>query len=292
MKITIDPDSGFCFGVVRAVDIAEKELDSDGFLYCLGDIVHNGLELNRLQKKGLEVIEHNDLKRLKNCKVLIRAHGEPPATYKIALQNNIELIDASCPVVLKLQKTISIAFEEMKEKDGQIIIYGREGHPEVNGLVGQTNNKAIVINSHQDLEKINYLKPIRMFSQTTKSTEEYQDMINNIKDRLHEIESDSNATNDFISYNTICSKVSRRVPHLRKFAKQHDIIIFVSGKKSSNGMFLYSICKSVNQNTYLVSEISDLKKQWFKKNKSIGISGATSTPMWLMEKVKNVIKNF
>ena len=284
MKITIDQDSGFCFGVVFAIQMAEAELDVNGSLYCLGDIVHNNMEVERLSKKGLKIINHDQLRSLHDCKVLIRAHGEPPETYQIAIKNNIELIDASCPVVLKLQNRVRTSYEDIAEKNGQIVIYGETGHAEVNGLVGQTGGEAIILTGEQDLDKIDFNRPVYLFSQTTKSTAGFNHIKGVIEQRVKEHKGDLE-TEDFISNDTICRQVSNREPQLERFATQHDVIIFVSGKKSSNGKALYGVCKNVNDNTYFVSEVSDIQIDWFDKADTIGICGATSTPMWLMQDV-------
>jgi len=287
MRIEIDKNSGFCFGVVYAIQVAEDELEKSSKLYCLGDIVHNNVEVERLQKKGLVTINHKELKQLKNVKVLIRAHGEPPETYKIAFENNIQLIDASCPVVLRLQNKIKIEAEHLENK-GQVVIYGKLGHAEVNGLVGQTKNKAIVVEEIQDLDKVDYSKPITLFSQTTKSSEGFYKIQKEIKRRIRI----NKIRNEFNINNTLCSQVSSRNEELIFFSKKHQVIIFVSGKKSSNGKMLYEVCKSQNKNTYFVSNIDELKKEWFINVNSIGICGATSTPMWLMENISKKIKDF
>ncbi len=285
MQIEIDKNSGFCFGVVYAIQIAENELKNNNKLYCLGDIVHNNVEVERLQKKGLITIDHKKLKELKNTKVLIRAHGEPPETYKIAFENNIQLIDASCPVVLRLQNKIKTESDSLKDY-GQIVIYGKIGHAEVNGLIGQTKNKVIVIENTTDLDKLDYSKPITLFSQTTKSSEGFYQIQEEIKRRikLHK------AKQNFKINNTLCSQVSSRNEELINFSKKHQVIIFVSGKKSSNGKMLYEVCKSQNSNTYFVSNKDALQKQWFKNVKSVGVCGATSTPMWVMEEILQKIK--
>jgi 4-hydroxy-3-methylbut-2-enyl diphosphate reductase len=287
MKIEIDSNSGFCFGVVYAIQKAESELKKSDKLYCLGDIVHNNVEVKRLQDKGLVTIDYEQYKELRNCKVLIRAHGEPPETYKIAIENNIELIDASCPVVLKLQNKIKTGFDLISDEDGQLIIYGKQGHAEVIGLLGQTNNRGLVISNFEDLDKIDYSKPINLFSQTTKSRTGYADIIEEIKKRM--LEKQGNSEINFISNNTICSQVSHRDVQLQSFAENHDVIIFVSGLKSSNGKVLYEVCKSKNEKTYFVSDYGELKKEWFFDAESVGICGATSTPGWLMEKIKEEI---
>ncbi|MDQ3050883.1 MAG: 4-hydroxy-3-methylbut-2-enyl diphosphate reductase [Bacteroidota bacterium] len=284
MKITVDPESGFCFGVVFAIQMAEAELESSGNLYCLGDIVHNNMEVERLTRKGLKIINHEQLRELRDCKVLIRAHGEPPETYQIAIKNNIELIDASCPVVLKLQNRVRNSYEEIKKTNGQVVIYGETGHAEVNGLVGQTGGEAIILTGEQDIEKIDFSRPIYLFSQTTKSTEGFEHIRAVIENRVRSVKGVLE-TQDFIANDTICRQVSNREPQLEKFAVQHDVIVFVSGKKSSNGKALFGVCKAVNPNTYFVSEAAEIQHEWLKNAQSVGICGATSTPMWLMEDV-------
>ena len=288
MKIEIDTNSGFCFGVVNAIQLAEMELEKNDTLYCLGDIVHNSAEVERLKKKGLITIDHKQFKNLKNCKVLLRAHGEPPETYATAIQNNIQLIDASCPVVLKLQNNIKLGFDAILAKGGQVVIYGKEGHAEVNGLVGQTNGRAIVIGGMDDLHKIDFSKPVNLFSQTTKSIEGFYEAQKEIEKRM--IETQKTEDIEFITNDTICRQVSHRQPQLREFVKKHDVVIFVSGQKSSNGRMLYQVCKSENPNTYFVSDADELQNKWFNNTNSVGVCGATSTPRWLMEKVARNIK--
>jgi 4-hydroxy-3-methylbut-2-enyl diphosphate reductase len=290
MKITIDPDSGFCFGVVFAIQMAENELDQSGTLYCLGDIVHNNMEVERLTKKGLKIINHEQLEQLRDCKVLIRAHGEPPETYKTAIKNNIELIDASCPVVLKLQNRVRTSFEDINEGDGQVVIYGEAGHAEVNGLVGQTRGEAILITGEHDLHKIDFTKPVYLFSQTTKSTKGFNHIREVIESRVAEHKGQV-TPGDFSANDTICRQVSNREPQLKQFSSDHDIIIFVSGKKSSNGQALYGVCKSVNPRTYFVSQVEEIDPEWIEGVNSVGICGATSTPMWLMEDVASRLRH-
>ena len=290
MKVTIDPGSGFCFGVVYAIQMAEEELDRTGNLFCLGDIVHNNMEVERLQAKGLKIINHDDLKSLKNCKVLIRAHGEPPSTYQLAIENNIELIDASCPVVLKLQNRVRNSFDDI-EDDGQIVIYGEQGHAEVNGLVGQTNGKAIVVKTEEDLAQVNFSKPIHFFSQTTKSTVGFEKMEQIIQERIVK-QKGSLEEGDFNSNDTLCRQVSNREPHLKKFSANYDVVVFVSGKKSSNGKALYNTCKTVNEKSYFISSPDELEPAWFNNIETVGIAGATSTPLWLMEQVQEEIISF
>lgn len=289
MIAEIDKKSGFCFGVIRAIDAAEAELKNENQLFCLGDIVHNEMEVNRLQDKGLKVISHEELKKLNNTKVLLRAHGEPPETYKLASENNISLIDASCPIVLKLQQRVKSAYEEMKKINGQLIIFGKHGHAEVIGLSGQTENTAIVIEKSDEIAKIDFSKAIRLFAQTTKSIEEYAKLKELISER---IKMTDNGNSDFVAYDSICRQVSNRYEDLKKFSMKYDIIIFVSGKNSSNGKFLFEICKSVNKKTYFVSDSSELERAWFNNIENAGICGATSTPMWLMEEIANIIRSY
>ncbi len=288
MQVTIDSNSGFCFGVVYAIQMAEDELDRSGHLYCLGDIVHNGEEVERLKAKGLEIIDHQQLQTLKDCKVLIRAHGEPPSTYQLAIRNNIELIDASCPVVLKLQHRVKTSFEEVEGLGGQVVIYGQPGHAEVNGLVGQTDGKAIVVFSEEDLNNINFDLPVHFFSQTTKSTKGFEKMERLIQERILQHKG-SLEEGDFVSNDTLCRQVSNREPQLLKFAAAHDVVVFVSGRKSSNGKALYSVCQSVNPRSYFISHPDELNSEWFAFFSTVGIAGATSTPMWLMEQVADRI---
>jgi 4-hydroxy-3-methylbut-2-enyl diphosphate reductase len=288
MNVTIDPHSGFCFGVVYAIEIAERELRKSPELYCLGDIVHNNMEVNRLKELGLIIIEHEDLPQLHDCKVLIRAHGEPPSTYQIAVKNNIQLIDASCTIVLNLQQEVRHGYEEMQQKNGQIVIYGKEGHAEVNGLKGQTYGEAIIISNEKDIGKIDFTRPVRLYSQTTKSVEGFGNLVHLIGKEMRKAQGRDDV--DFIWNDSICRQVSNRIDQLKEFSAQFDIVIFVSGKKSSNGMFLYEVCRSVNGNTHLVSQKEDLEKQWFGRDSSVGICGATSTPMWLMEEMAGEIR--
>lgn len=273
LQVNIDASSGFCFGVIYAVEMAEDILDEEHKLYCLGDIVHNDEEIARLAVKGLEIISHEQLKNLKDCKVLIRAHGEPSATYQIALENNIELIDASCPVVLKLQNRIKNSYDKKED----IYIYGKHGHAEIIGLKAQTSENAVVFENFEEIEHTDLPSKITLYSQTTKSTAQFY----NIKEKLEQkgIEVNSN--------DTICRQVSNRDHELKNFAAQYDVIIFVSGKKSSNGKVLYNVCKSINEKTYFISKFEDIDQHWFTQGNSVGICGATSTPMWLMEQIKS-----
>jgi len=289
MQVTIDKYSGFCFGVVYAIQMAEEVLKQEGSLYCLGDIVHNNKEVERLNSLGLKIINHADLGNLSDCKVLIRAHGEPPSTYKLAMKNNIQLLDASCPVVLKLQHQIKEGHEELKDIDGQVIIFGKEGHAEVTGLVGQTNGDAIIVATVDDLEKIDFSKSISIYSQTTKSPQAFKDITLEIEKR---VKLSSNSEVKYIVNDTLCRQVSGREPQLKQFSIENDVIIFVSGKKSSNGKMLYKSCKSENPNSYFVSDVDELNSDWFKHSRTVGICGATSTPRWLMENVQKQIEKF
>ncbi|SEM25521.1 4-hydroxy-3-methylbut-2-enyl diphosphate reductase [bacterium A37T11] len=278
LQVSIDKDSGFCFGVVYAIDMAEEILEEDGYLYCLGDIVHNDEEVARLTAKGLRIIDHDDLPQLKNEKVLIRAHGEAPDTYRIALENNITLIDASCPVVLKLQNRVKTSFDEQEK----ILIFGKHGHAEVIGLQGQTNNEALVFQDLAELDGVELPAKFTLYSQTTKSTDKFYAIKDNLLSRGYEVKA-----ND-----TICRQVSNRYEDLGIFAQKFDKIVFVSGKKSSNGRVLYEVCLKNNPQSYFVSDPEELSIDMFNPEERIGICGATSTPMWLMEKVKTVLEGY
>lgn len=286
MLITIDKDSGFCFGVINAIRTAEEYLSQQQHLYCLGDIVHNNEEVKRLADKGLQVITYEEFAQLKDTTVLIRAHGEPPETYALAQANNIKLIDATCPVVLHLQKDIKKEYES-KGKERQILIYGKKGHAEVTGLVGQTQRNGIVISSVQDLENVDYKRPSTLYSQTTQSVEDYYQLIESLKTGYEKARSSA----QFEYHDTICRLVANRSQHIRSFAQQHNIILFVSGEKSSNGLYLFDICKKANPNSYFISHIEQLKQYKFSDKESIGICGATSTPMWLMEQIKDTLQS-
>jgi 4-hydroxy-3-methylbut-2-enyl diphosphate reductase len=285
IKIEIDEHSGFCFGVVTAIKKAEEELSKGGVLYCLGDIVHNGSEVKRLEEAGLVTIDHEQFAKLHDVKVLLRAHGEPPATYEMAKCNNITLIDATCPVVLMLQKRIKTEYDTEGDKS-RIVIFGKKGHAEVNGLVGQTDNKAIVIESPSEVSKVGLDKDISLFSQTTKPLDEYNEVAESLREGLKQNGGYSLKFND-----TICRQVANRIPNIFNFAKVHDLIIFVSGKKSSNGKSLFAECHRANERSYFISSADELEAVWFADDvKSIGVCGATSTPKWLMEKVADRIK--
>ena len=278
--VEIDDKSGLCFGVVTAIRKAEDELASAGSLYCLGDIVHNGNEVERLERIGLRTITHEEMAQLHRVKVLLRAHGEPPSTYQLAHRNGIEIIDATCPVVLRLQQRIKEAFDT--PVDGcrkQIVIYGQRGHAEVLGLVGQTEGTAIVVETVDDIERIDFTRDVYLYSQTTKSIEGFQSMIAAIEERLQ-------APARLYSFDTICRQVAGRVEHLREFAARHSVVIFVAGAKSSNGKILYNHCREVNVRSYQVSDETGVQAAWFADAQSIGICGATSTPRRLMEQVR------
>ena len=275
IQVDIDNNSGFCFGVVYAIEMAEEILNEQGYLYCLGDIVHNDEEVRRLEKKGLKIIDHEQVKKLRNEKILIRAHGEPPSTYELAIKNNLELVDASCPVVLKLQNRIKNAHD----RNEKIYIYGKHGHAEVLGLLGQTKNEAVVFQDLDELDLKTLPENITLFSQTTKSTDKFYQITDNLKENNFQV----------IANDTICRQVSNRDKELRDFATRYNKIIFVSGTKSSNGKVLFNVCKSKNPNTYFISHPSEIREEWFDRNDRVGICGATSTPMWLMEAVKKEI---
>ena len=281
--IEIDNGSGFCFGVVTAIRKAEEEINKSGHLYCLGDIVHNSNEVERLQKIGLETITHEQMNELHNVKVLLRAHGEHPATYQMAQRNNIEIIDATCPVVLQLQKRIHTTYHETPgDEHPQIVIYGKKGHAEVNGLVGQTDGNALVIESVDEVDKIDFYRNIYLYSQTTKSLQGFTKIVNEIQSRVAE-------GVEFRSFDTICRRVANRIPQIKEFAKSHDVILFVCGSKSSNGRILYEECHRVNPMSYLISNEEEINLDWFVGKEHIGICGATSTPMWLMNRVKDYL---
>ncbi len=283
IKVEIDEGSGFCFGVVTAIHKAEEELAKGVTLYCLGDIVHNSREVERLKTMGLITINHEEFKQLHNAKVLLRAHGEPPETYAIARENNIEIIDATCPVVLRLQKRIKQEYQEKDAEEKQIVIYGQNGHAEVLGLVGQTTGKAIVIEKLEEAKELDFSKNIRLYSQTTKSLDEFWEIVDYIKVHIS-----PSATFEY--YDTICRQVANRMPNLRKFAASHDLIFFVSGKKSSNGKMLFSECLKVNPNSHLIDNAEEIDNSLLHGISSIGVCGATSTPKWLMEQIYTEIK--
>lgn len=287
MEIIIEESSGFCFGVVSAIDMVEKKLKEHNSLYCLGEIVHNDMEVKRLSKMGLKTINHDEMKYLKDTSVMIRAHGEPPSTYEIAKKNNITIIDATCPIVLKLQKDVKNAYNISKNNGGQLIIFGKKGHAEVIGLLGQTDDNAVIISNYMDLDKIDYSKPISIFSQTTMSLEDYNNICKEIAKRSKK--ANPNTEINLSIKNSICKRVCSRTNNLKTFAQNVDIIIFVSGEKSSNGVYLYNLCKTYKEKTYFISNIQELNKNWFKDVNRVGICGATSTPMWLLKMVEQEI---
>ena len=283
MNIEIDPDAGFCFGVTRAIGKAEEVLSAEGSLYCLGDIVHNGQECARLQRMGLRTINHDQLSRLSHQKVLLRAHGEPPSTYATARRNRIEIIDATCPVVLHLQKRIKQQYDADTAHQKQIVIFGERGHAEVLGLVGQTEGTAIVIETPDEVETLDFQRDICLYSQTTKSLEGFHRIIQYIQSHI-------SPQAQFTYHDTICRQVANQIPHVRQFAAAHDVVLFVCGRKSSNGRVLFRECHSVNPRSYMIESAHEISPAWLHDCQSIGISGATSTPRWLMEECKKHIE--
>jgi 4-hydroxy-3-methylbut-2-enyl diphosphate reductase len=279
LQIEIDNGSGFCFGVTTAIQKAEEELAKGTLLYCLGDIVHNGMECERLREMGLITINHDEMRQLHDVKVLLRAHGEPPETYELARQNNIEIIDATCPVVLQLQKRIKKQYEAGA---GQIVIFGKKGHAEVLGLVGQTHSDAIIIEHFNEVSQLDFSKDIYLYSQTTKSLDEFHRIIEYIQAHIS-----PEAT--FKSFDTICRSVANRMPNISQYASRHDLILFVCGRKSSNGKVLFEECRRVNPNTHLIEGPEEINPQWLEGIKTVGICGATSTPKWLMEQCRDAI---
>jgi 4-hydroxy-3-methylbut-2-enyl diphosphate reductase len=290
MEVEIDKKSGFCFGVRNAVEIAEKALLRGEKVFSLGPIVHNDKEVERLSSLGLVSIDHEQFHKLRDCKVLIRAHGEPPDTYLTAEENNITIIEATCPIVKKLQSKIRETWLRIKEAKGQIVIFGKPGHAEVVGLLGQTNNEGTLISAPADINKIDFTRPVALFSQTTMGVNEYSNIKELIFNKMKE-QGVIDPVHNFIVNNTVCGQVSNREPHLIAFAREHDAIVFVSGKESSNGRMLFSVCKSVNNDTHFVSSPEEIDKSWFTGKRSVGICGATSTPKWLIENTRDYISN-
>lgn len=282
--IEIDKASGFCFGVTTAIRKAEEELNRSGHLYCLGDIVHNSNEVERLESNGLVTITHDQLRRLRGVNVLLRAHGEPPETYEVARRNDIHIIDATCPVVLKLQQRIKASFDEAlsRGRNAQVVIYGKRGHAEVNGLVGQTQGTAIVIESVDEIDRIDYSRDVYLYSQTTKSLEGFKQIVGEIRRRIK-------PGVQFQSFDTICRSVANRIPQIREFASQHQLILFVCGKKSSNGRILFAQCHDANPDSHLITSETEIDNSWLEGRQRIGICGATSTPMWLMNRVRDYV---
>jgi 4-hydroxy-3-methylbut-2-enyl diphosphate reductase len=283
IEIEIDQDSGFCFGVVNAIESAERELRKGGNLYCLGDLVHNSLEMERLKKLGLTTINHEGFSGLKEKTVLLRAHGEPPSTYSIAENQRIKIVDATCPVVLKLQRRIHDCYQEIKDLDTQLVIYGKKGHAEVNGLVGQTKGTAIVIEKPEDFGKLDFTREIMLFSQTTKPLDGFWEIVGEIEARMKE-------GVRFLYFDTICRQVANRLPKIKDFVSKHDWIYFVAGQKSSNGKMLFEECKKSNPNITFISESSAITEPLPSGVRKVGVCGATSTPKWLMEEVASRIR--
>ena len=285
LKIEIDNGSGFCFGVTTAIQKAEEELAKGNTLYCLGDIVHNGMECERLRQLGLITIDHEQMASLHNVKVLLRAHGEPPATYELARKNNIEIIDATCPVVLQLQKRIRKQYEASPSGEGaSIVIFGKKGHAEVLGLVGQTQSEAIVIENFDEVSRLDFTRDIYLYSQTTKSLDEFHRIIEYIQQHI-------SPTATFRSFDTICRNVANRMPNISSFATKHDLVLFVCGRKSSNGRVLYNECLRVNANTHMIEGPEEIDSAWLEGIETVGICGATSTPKWLMEQCRDALSN-
>ena len=283
IEVEIDKDSGFCFGVVNAIESAERELKTSKTLYCLGDIVHNSLEVERLRQRGLCTIEHEEFARLKDCKVLLRAHGEPPSTYQVAQQNRITIVDATCPVVLRLQRKIHKCYLETRSKGTQLVIYGKKGHAEVNGLVGQTEGTAIVVEKPEDLDRLDFQQGISLFSQTTKSLDGFRKIVSEIQQRIA-------PGVEFAYHDTICRQVANRLHNIKAFASQHDWVYFVAGKKSSNGKMLFDECLKANAHTVFISDASEVQEPLPAGVERVGICGATSTPKWLMEAVADRVR--
>lgn len=290
MIVEADKQSGFCFGVQNAVEIAEKALLKGEKVFSLGPLVHNDKEVDRLSSLGLASISHEEFRRLKDCKVLIRAHGEPPDTYVTAEKNNLTIIEATCPIVKRLQSRIKDTWARTKGIGGQVVIFGKPGHAEVVGLQGQINNEGILVSGPDDFDKIDITKPVYLFSQTTMSVKEYNNLSDTLRTRMEE-KGISSHDKHLVINKTICGQVSNREPHLKEFAKKHDVIVFVSGRESSNGKMLYSVCRSVNPNTHFVSSHEELDKSWFTGKNSVGVCGATSTPKWLIENIRDIISN-
>lgn len=288
MIVEVDEKSGFCFGVRNAVEIAEQALLRGEKVFSLGPIVHNDIEVERLSALGLQTINHEEFNLLKNCKVLIRAHGEPPETYLVAEKNNLTIIEATCPIVKKLQLRIKETWNNTKRKPGQVVIFGKAGHAEVVGLMGQTWNEAFLVHNKEDIQKIPFSGEVYLFSQTTMSVREYNSIAESVILEMKK-KGISDAEIHFHKNNTICGQVSNREPRLRAFARKHEVIIFVSGKESSNGRMLYDVCRNENPDTWFVSSPEEIKKEWFQDRNSVGICGATSTPKWLIDKIKETI---
>ena len=289
LKIDIDTHSGFCYGVVRAIEQAEKYLEKNSELHSLGSIVHNSTEISRLKEKGLNTINYDELSRMRDSVVFIRDHGEPPSSYKTARENNLTVIDCTCPVVLKLQERVKNNYKELKKVNGQLVIFGKVGHAEVNGLIGQVEGDAVIIEKMKDIEVLDFKRPIYIFSQTTKDPEIYKQVCDAIKERVASVEG---PVESFKAFNTTCGQVSSRHPHLKEFSKSHSVIIFVSGKESSNGKILYDVCLKENPRSYKIESKDEIDPSWFRDGDSIGICGATSTPKWLLEEIGEHLRQF
>lgn len=285
MEVVIDREAGFCFGVVSAIEACERQLRQDGSLYCIGDIVHNSKEVERLKALGLRIIDKDELNMLGGCKVMIRAHGEPPSTYELAEKRGVEIIDATCPIVLKLQRDVRQGYERMKRVGGQVVIFGKQGHAEVVGLMGQTEDKAIVVSSEEDLEMIDFNRPVHLFSQTTKNKEDFVRIVGLIRERMKAADNEAGL---FVT-DSICRRVSSRSRTLLEFADKVCALLFVSGRQSSNGTYLYSLCRQQKKETYFISSKEDIDFSLLKDCDIVGISGATSTPMWLMEEIRDYV---
>lgn len=285
MEVVIDREAGFCFGVVSAIEACERQLRQDGGLYCIGDIVHNSKEVERLKALGLRIIDKDELNLLGGCKVMIRAHGEPPSTYELAEKRGVEIIDATCPIVLKLQRDVRQGYERMKRVGGQVVIFGKQGHAEVVGLMGQTEDKAIVVSSEEDLEMIDFNRPVHLFSQTTKNKEDFARIVDLIRERMKAADNEAGL---FVT-DSICRRVSSRSRTLLEFADKVCALLFVSGRQSSNGTYLYSLCRQHKKETYFISSKEDIDFSLLKDCDIVGISGATSTPMWLMEEIRDYV---
>jgi len=286
MKVTIDPGSGFCFGVDRAIQTAEAELEAGNPVYCLGEMVHNKVQMDQLKAKGLKVISHDDLPSLKGQKVMVRAHGEPPDTFKLLKDLGITVLDSTCPIVTKLQERINESFISGKPTNSQVVIYGKSGHAEVAGLNGNAGNAAIIVSSSADFEKIDFSKPIQLFSQTTMDAEGYQSIGESILGRMNEA-----GNSDLVVNKSVCRQVSGRAPSLRSFAAAHEVIIFIGGSNSANGAYLFSVCKAINERSFYISASEDIDLKWFESVNSVGVTGATSTPGWLIDKVAQFIRD-
>lgn len=285
MEVVIDREAGFCFGVVSAIEACERQLRQDGGLYCIGDIVHNSKEVERLKALGLRIIDKDELNLLGGCKVMIRAHGEPPSTYELAEKRGVEIIDATCPIVLKLQRDVRQGYERMKRVGGQVVIFGKQGHAEVVGLMGQTEDKAIVVSSEEDLEMIDFNRPVHLFSQTTKNKEDFARIVDLIRERMKAADNEEG----LLVTDSICRRVSSRSRTLLEFADKVCALLFVSGRQSSNGTYLYSLCRQHKKETYFISSKEDIDFSLLKDCDIVGISGATSTPMWLMEEIRDYV---